>query len=517
MSSKFFTVSTLGVFFIASMGFTQAFLPAGFKPSFWLNQTTPNATTLVFETNETLEQAFLKDQLTTNTAKRSIELSDVLGGGPAKDGIPALTNPDFIEASAADEIYNDDSLGVLVKIEGDARWYPFDILYWHEIINDTVAKTPVAVTFCPLCGSAITYNRRLENGETLNFGVSGKLWESNLLMYDTDTESLWSQIEGEAKVGALTGASLELINSQVITWAEVKNTPALKVQSQSTGYQRQYGRNPYGTYEQSSELMFPVKNLSHDLAPKTLMIAGQYQGVPFALERLPLLQKPSLSLQMPTEKLAVTVSNGQVKITNAVGEVVPTYNTMWFSWANHWRTDKAVIWSENLTPELILPKANKDQLNLIEYFSYGCSYCNQLHDALDTSLKSFPEVNLTLKHFIVYEAFLPIHEAQVCAAEQNQGYAFHDQYFKQYYPQKKAATGLKIAQALKLDLDQFESCLNSDRPQQVINRDLQEAVALGVRGTPTMLVEGPDKPLSVFSGRTTSTITTELTNLTSGL
>jgi len=316
-------------------------------------------------------------------------------------------------------------------------------------------------------------------------------------------------------VGDLTGRGLDIVNSQVINWGEVKNIPNLQVLSRKTGFMRPYGENPYGTYEQNTELMFPVKNKDQSLPPKTIMVAGNYQGVPFALERLALFSETPIELAVGEETLTITVDGGKILVNNAIGQLVPTYNSMWFSWANHWRTDDAVIWSEAIdnTPHIRLPLEANNKVNLIEYLSYGCSYCQQIHNALDAALKETPEVNLELKHFIVYEAFMPIHEAQVCADEQNQGYAFHDQYFKNYYPQKSVATGNQIAQELGLNKTDFASCLASNRPSDVINRDMQEGIALGVTGTPTLLVEGPNTPIRIFSARTKPSILAELATI----
>ncbi|MCI0533252.1 DUF3179 domain-containing protein, partial [bacterium] len=129
------------------------------------------------------EYAFEREGLRTNTAKTSIPLDKVLGGGPGKDGIPALTNPKFTSVLEAGKVFRDDSLGILVTAGGETRYYPYNILVWHEIANDVVGGKPLVVTFCPLCASAIVFEASVD-GEPREFGVSGKLYESNLLMYD---------------------------------------------------------------------------------------------------------------------------------------------------------------------------------------------------------------------------------------------------------------------------------------------------------------------------------------------
>lgn len=147
------------------------------------------------------EQGFLGRGLKTNTSQRSIELSKVLSGGPGKDGIPAIREPVFVSVSEKPESVLLDTDGIVLG-KGQAKFYPYNIMIWHEIVNDTVDGVPVAVTFCPLCGSAAVFDRRVD-GESLSFGVSGLLYQSNLLMHDSKTESLWSQVLGEAVVGIM--------------------------------------------------------------------------------------------------------------------------------------------------------------------------------------------------------------------------------------------------------------------------------------------------------------------------
>src|SRR3989344_4868604 len=145
--------------------------------------------------------------LNTDTGKSSIDQSKIVSGGPGKDGIPAISNPKFVDIG--DEELSDSTSGILINLNKQTRFYPFNILVWHEIVNDSIEGSYIAVTFCPLCGSAIVFDRRVGD-EILEFGVSGLLYESNLLMYDKKTESLWSQVLGEAVVGSYTGTKLAL-------------------------------------------------------------------------------------------------------------------------------------------------------------------------------------------------------------------------------------------------------------------------------------------------------------------
>ena len=186
-----------------------------------------------------------------------IPINEILKGGPARDGIPALDRPDFDAAREAS--WGDDESVVGVVRGKEARAYPIAILVWHELVNDELGGDSILVSFCPLCGTALVFDRRLQ-GRTRKFGVSGLLYQSDLLMYDRETESLWSQIGANAVTGALMGQRLELLRSRIMTWKTWREThPETTILSKATGYQRDYGRTPYEGYETSKQLYFPVK------------------------------------------------------------------------------------------------------------------------------------------------------------------------------------------------------------------------------------------------------------------
>ncbi|GAB5536975.1 MAG: DUF3179 domain-containing protein [Rubricoccaceae bacterium] len=190
---------------------------------------------------------------TTNTALRSIELSELRGGGPPKDGIPSIDDPQFVSPEAASSWLADREPVILITVEGETRIYPLQILTWHEIVNDELAGVPVAITFCPLCYSAIAVDRRLDTDEgerTLTFGVSGLLRHSDMVMFDRETETLWQQFTGEALVGDLLGSTLTLLPAQIVSFAQARDAaPDAPVLSRDTGHQRDYGRNPYAGYD----------------------------------------------------------------------------------------------------------------------------------------------------------------------------------------------------------------------------------------------------------------------------
>ena len=190
----------------------------------------------------------------------SIPRSEIFDGGPGKDGIPALTEPQFIPAAEADYLDEDDL--VIGFVNGDiAKAYPHSILDWHEIINDRVGDVNISVTYCPLTGTGIGWNRDID-GLTTTFGVSGLLYNSNLIPYDRRTDSNWSQIRLDCVNGKMMGTEIETFTLVETTWKTWKEMyPSTTVVSTKTGHSRNYGKYPYGTYRtNNSYLIFPVSN-----------------------------------------------------------------------------------------------------------------------------------------------------------------------------------------------------------------------------------------------------------------
>lgn len=173
---------------------------------------------------------------------------EILSGGPAKDGIPALTDPGFHTVDVETELADREPV-IALEIEGEIpRAYPIRYLTWHEIVNDTVGGVPVAVTFCPLCNSGITFDRRTAAG-TLSFGVSGKLRNSDMIMFDRETESWWQQAIGEAIVGELTGTELETLPSWMESWENFRTRNPDGLVMDQPDFPRNYGANPYVQYD----------------------------------------------------------------------------------------------------------------------------------------------------------------------------------------------------------------------------------------------------------------------------
>jgi hypothetical protein len=185
----------------------------------------------------------------TDFSKHSVPYGEIFSGGPPKDGIPALSNPKFVTVKEANDWLKPVEPIILFEINGDARAYPIQILMWHEIVNDAVGGVPVIITFCPLCNTAIAFERAVK-GQMLDFGTTGRLRYSNLVMYDRQTETWWQQGTGEAIAGELTGTKLIFRAVSIIAWDQFKATyPNGKVLSKDTGYGRAYGSNPYAGYD----------------------------------------------------------------------------------------------------------------------------------------------------------------------------------------------------------------------------------------------------------------------------
>jgi hypothetical protein len=188
-------------------------------------------------------------QFTTDFSKHTVPYSEILSGGPPKDGIPAIDDPKFESVEAADEWLSPVEPVIFVQVGDDARAYPIQIFMWHEIVNDEVGGQPLVVTFCPLCNTGIAFERTV-NGEVFDFGTTGRLRFSNLIMYDRQTETWWQQATGEAIAGELSGSQLVFYPAAMISWDEFKQAhPDGKVLSRDTGFNRNYGRNPYTGYD----------------------------------------------------------------------------------------------------------------------------------------------------------------------------------------------------------------------------------------------------------------------------
>ena len=221
----------------------------------------------------------------TDFSKAAVSPSELIQG-QTKDGIPAISEPKFIDVDAVFFLGGLEPVISLV-IDGEARAYPLQILIWHEIVNDVIGDRAVLVTFCPLCNTAIAFDREVD-GEILEFGVSGFLRNSDLVMFDRSTESWWQQITGEAIVGGFTGTKLPALPSTIISWDEFRKAfPDGKVLSQDTGFVRTYGQNPYVGYDDINSSPFLFRGEADGrLAPMervvTVELGGETVAYPFS-------------------------------------------------------------------------------------------------------------------------------------------------------------------------------------------------------------------------------------------
>ena len=218
--------------------------------------------------------AFQAEGWETNFCIHSVPYDEIFSGGPPRDGIPPIDNPRFESVASADGWIEDLEPVILLDHQGESRAYPLQILTWHEIVNDEIKGDPVAVTFCPLCNTALIFRRPTIDGVTLTFGTSGNLRNSDLVMWDRQTESWWQQFTGEAIVGDLTGTKLEPLPAAIISWADFKNShPDGQVLSINTGFNRSYGRNPYAGYDNVNNLPFAFTgDLDGQLPPMTRVV-----------------------------------------------------------------------------------------------------------------------------------------------------------------------------------------------------------------------------------------------------
>jgi hypothetical protein len=211
--------------------------------------TADNSVTILTGDDRSSQLHSLTSTWNTNWARRTIDTSAIMSGGPPRDGIPSIDAPQFVSSNEAASWLVDNEPVIALEINGDARAYPLQVLTWHEIVNDAVGGVPVVVTFCPLCNSALVFDRR-HGDEVLEFGVSGLLRNSDLIMYDRTTESLWQQFTGEGIIGDLAGEQLAFVPSALVSFADFRTAyPDGDVLSRETGFSRDYGRNPYEGYD----------------------------------------------------------------------------------------------------------------------------------------------------------------------------------------------------------------------------------------------------------------------------
>ncbi len=263
-----------------------------------------------------------------------INVQDIHHGGPAKDGIPALDKPVFVTPEKASYLSPDDRI-LGLSLNGISKAYPVKILNYHEIVNDFFAEQAVVIAYCPLCGSGTAYNAQIK-GQNTSFGVSGLLYNSDVLLYDRATDSLWSQLLSKAISGPRQGELLSLLVLQHTTWKDWhKQHPETQVLSNKTGYNRDYSRSPYGAYDKETSLYFPVSQLDKRYHPKEYVIGLNYQGKTkvYPFSELAKMQSPFNDRVAGQDiKIVFDAKNRTGRILNDRGNEIPTITAFWFAW-----------------------------------------------------------------------------------------------------------------------------------------------------------------------------------------
>ena len=273
-------------------------------------------------------------KVTRDGTKYVVDPKKLLSGGVPKDEIPSIDDPKFVSVEEADKYIQDNELVLALTYKGVKRVYPLQILVWHEIVNDTIEDDPILVTYCPLCGSGIAFERRID-GEEVEFGVSGLLYNSDLVMYDRKTGSYWSQLEGMAIVGELSGTKLKLVPIDTVVWRDWKNEhPNSEVLDQRTGFRRSYGTDPYGGYYEDSYLMFPVENRDDRIHPKSVIFGVELEGDFKAYQEKDLEELNTIEDTVKETRIRIERNDiGVVTVTNldTADEIVP-HRAFWFAW-----------------------------------------------------------------------------------------------------------------------------------------------------------------------------------------
>ena len=265
----------------------------------------------------------------------TIPVEHILSGGPSRDGIPAIENPVFESASAATWLESEERI-LGISLNGINRAYPIAILNWHEVVNDIFGDRPIVITYCPLCGTGMAFDSRVDN-RNLKFGVSGLLFQSDVLLYDRQTESLWSQIMSEAISGPQQGMKLDSLALTHTSWGAWQDDhPNTEVLSRDTGIRRDYTQDPYAGYADSPRTLFPVVNRAPGPwhAKEWVLgveIGGKYKSYPFA-------ELTKQGLRQFTDELAgerYTITWDEQNKSAAMlreNEIQPSITAFWFAW-----------------------------------------------------------------------------------------------------------------------------------------------------------------------------------------
>lgn len=292
-------------------------------------------------------------------------IENLESGGPPPDGIPPIDDPQYISVTEADEFLEDDGPVFIVEMNGEVKIFPQQIMVWHEVVNDTIGGEAISVTYCPLSGSVIGYKNAFDDEES-DFGTSGRLLNSNLVLYDRATESLFPQILGTGISGKHRGTDLEQVQVTWALWSNAKRVyPDAQVLSKKTGFIKSYGFDPYGsylkegTYYDSDHVFFPVMNVDDRLSPKEVVVAVKGEEEQLAFVKSAVQEQGTFEAVLDGQSIVAVWDDalGAVKVYKAPyfteeGEVVeeptiiPSFDVMWFAWSAFYPQEEVVGISE---------------------------------------------------------------------------------------------------------------------------------------------------------------------------
>ena len=261
----------------------------------------------------------------------------ITSGGPPPDGIPPVEKPTYVSVAEASQQWRDDAVVDAFTIDGQARAYPRFITVWHEIVNEDAGGKPITITYCPLTGSTLLFSGELADGRTTTFGTSGMLYNSNLVMYDRVTKSMWPQLLGVAVRGERKGERLHEIGGAVTTtfgrWKA--KFPGGVVLSKGTGHTRAYGTWPYGDYDTASGVIFPVRASDDRFHPKKVVVGVRVNGAALAIPKAEFVQRREATIEVGGRELVVR-HDGELDAVRVLDrrtlEPVSAYDVMWFAW-----------------------------------------------------------------------------------------------------------------------------------------------------------------------------------------
>lgn len=289
---------------------------------------------LLFVASAVAQRSYDVDILTEtfgfdDATKKSVALDQLMQGCPARDCIPSIDNPKYVVAAKADHL-TDDDLVVTLAYKGKYFAFPTRILDHHEIVNDTFAGVPLAITWCPLCGSAVGIERTV-GGEETTFGVSGVLYNSDLVLYDRSSETLWDQIEAKGIVGPMTDEQLTLVPVSMSKWGRWRTRhPDTSVLSTDTGFDKDYTQDRFAEYRESTRLFMPVSATSERLHAKTVVYGFDLDGGEIAYTE-EVLAEP-YTHEFAGEETLVAISDDGAVSMQRNGETYYPIRLFWFAW-----------------------------------------------------------------------------------------------------------------------------------------------------------------------------------------